>query len=272
MHSFTGIGLRAPHVEELLRTKPVISTLEVYSEDYLGADRKWIAELDEARADYPITLHGVGLSIGSSDPLNTRYLQRLRALIHRVDPLRVSDHLAWCSMDGQYFGDQYPIPRQHSVLQHLVSRIEMVQDFLKRPLLLENIAFYLQPEAEDQAEYSDLEFWCALATHSGCQMLLDVENLRINCRNHGGDPWNFLDGLPTDLVAEIHVAGGERLEFAERTLHVDTHSRRPGAQTRTLYAAACARFPDAVRILEWDTEIPKLPELLRVAQSLESVA
>jgi len=268
MHASTGIGLRAPHVEGILLTQPDVSVLEVYSEDYLGADRTWLAELEAVRARYPITLHGVGLSIGSSDPLNTSYLKRLRTLIHQIDPLRVSDHLAWSSLDGQYFSDQYPLPRQSVVLRHLVSRIGMVQDFLQCPLLLENIAYYLPPNGRD--DYSEADFLRELVSQSGCQLLLDVENLRINCDNHGGDPWALLGGLPIPAVTEIHVAGGEQVQVDGTVLSVDTHSRVPGKQARTLFAFACARFPEAIRILEWDADLPSLSELVRTAQSLES--
>lgn len=270
MISGTGIGLRAPHVEEFLRTHPEVGVVEVYSEDYLGAESTWLTALENVRADYSLTLHGVGLSIGSSDPLNKSYLQRLRALIQRVDPSYVSDHLAWCSLDGQYFCDQYPLPRQTPVLQHLVSRIEMVQDYLQRPLLLENIAYYLQPN--DQDEYPEEDFLRAMVSQSGCQLLLDVENLRINCDNHGGDPLAFLQGLPIPAVTEVHVAGGEQILFGKTTLSVDTHSMAPGEQARTLFAMACSRFPEAVRILEWDTDLPSLAELVTIAQSLEFAA
>lgn len=270
MISGCGIGLRAPHVEEFLRVRPKVSVVEVYSEDYLGAENTWLAALEEVRTNYPLTLHGVGLSIGSSDPVNKRYLQRLRALVRQVDPQRVSDHLAWCSLEDRYFCDQYPLPRQSDVLRHLVSRIGLVQDFLQRPLLLENIAYYLQPDG--RGDYSEGDFLRALVSQSGCQLLLDVENLRINCENHGGDPLAFLGGLPIPAITEIHVAGGEQVQVDGTVLSVDTHSRAPGKQARTLFAFACAHFPEAVRILEWDADLPSLSELVRTAQSLESAA
>lgn len=259
-----GIGLRAPHVDEVLLTRPCVGAFEVYSEDYMGAAASWLDALDNIRADYPLSLHGVGLSIASADALNMGYLRRLLALIRRYDPLRVSDHLAWCSVDNRYFSDQYPMPRQRFVLRHLVSRVGMVQDFLKRPILLENIAYYLTPD-EDEA-YSESDFLIDLVTQTGCQLLLDVENLSINVRNRGGNASTFIESLPPSAVTEIHLAGGETVSLGGRTVHVDTHSRTPGAATLALFRQACRRFPDALRILEWDADLPPLSVLLETAQ------
>ncbi|WP_437560425.1 DUF692 domain-containing protein [Acidithiobacillus sulfuriphilus] len=264
MNSSIGIGLRSPHVDEVLRTKPDIGAFEVYSEDYMGAGSSWLNALESIRTAYPLSLHGVGLSIASADRLNMDYLRRLRALIDRYEPLRVSDHLAWSSLDNRYFCDQYPVPRRRFVLRHLVSRVIRVQDFLKRPILLENIAIYLKPEWTD--EYSETDFLIELVKQTGCQLLLDVENLSINVLNHGGDAAAFIESLPQNAVTEIHLAGGEQVSLNGATVHVDTHSRAPSAAAQSLFRRASARFPNALCILEWDADLPALAILLATAQ------
>ena len=259
-----GIGLRAPHGDEVLDTKPDIGAFEVYSEDYMSAGVSWLNALDHIRSAYPLSLHGVGLSIASADSLNMNYLRRLRALIDRYEPLRVSDHLAWCSLDNRYFSDQYPVPRRRFVLRHLVSRVHRIQDFLRRPILLENIATYLKPDWAD--EYSETDFLMELVEQTGCELLLDVENLSINVLNHGGDAATFIESLPRNAVTEIHLAGGEQVTLNGSTVHVDTHSREPSPATQSLFRQASNRFPNALRILEWDADLPALPILLATAQ------
>lgn len=259
-----GIGLRAQHVEELLKNKPEVCTLEVYSEDYMSADATWQQKLDQVRADYPLSLHGIGLSIASVDPLNWDYLSRLRTLVDRYQPIGVSDHLAWSSIDGRYPGDQYPFPRTKTVLGHLATRIAAVQDFLNRPILLENIAYYMAPALTE--DYSEADFLNVLAARTGCQILLDVENLSINIRNHGGDGIAFIEELSQQIVEEIHLAGGEQVNQCGKTLLVDTHNRPPGPETLALFHRAIHRFPNAYQILEWDAEIPSLPVLLHTAR------
>ncbi|MFI4938308.1 MAG: DUF692 domain-containing protein, partial [Candidatus Berkiellales bacterium] len=215
-----GIGLRAPHYQDIIDHKPNIGWFEIHSENYFGKGGKPHYYLEQIRQDYPFSFHGVGLSLGSVDALNMEHLQTLKNIILRFEPTLVSEHLSWSSINGRYFNDLLPLPYTSEVLTHLVSRIHQVQDFLQRTILIENISSYLQyhhsniPEAELMRE---------IAAKTGCGILLDVNNLYVNSQNHGMDTASYLQTLTVGSVQEIHLAGFTQNHFTGGSILIDTH-------------------------------------------------
>jgi len=241
-----------------------VSWVEVISERFLDVRGGLRLEvLDRVRGERPLALHGTSLSIGSVDPLDESYLARLRALVDRVQPVWVSDHLAWSSLDGREL-ELLPLPYTEECLQHVIRRVAAVQDRLgATPLLLENPASYLEFSASTMPEW---EFLAAVARASGCGILLDVNNLSVSASNHGFDPADYLSGLPADRVWEIHLAGHRR----SGALVIDTHEGPVPEGVWTLYVDAVRHFGAVSTIVEWDTGVPPLEVL--VAQSSRAAA
>ena len=253
-----GIGLRAPHYRELQEIEAerlLPRFLEVHSENFFGDGGQPWAYLDWFRAHYPISVHGVGLSIGSADELNLVHLKKLKRLVDRVEPALVSEHLCWVGVGGRYLNDLLPIPYTEAALDHVVSHVDQVQSFLGRPIMVENVSSYLEFSASTIPEW---EFVAEVARRAGCQILLDVNNIYVNSVNHGFDPGTYLKAIPVDGVGEIHLAGfqdtGEIL--------IDTHGARVSDPVWELYRAATTRFGVVPTLIEWDTDIPPLPILL----------
>jgi hypothetical protein len=264
-----GIGLRAPHYRELLEQPPAVGFLEVHSENYFGDGGAPLYYLDRAREHYPVSLHGVGMSLGSSDPLDRVYLARLKRLIGRVEPMLVSDHLCWCSIDGVYLNDLLPLPYTEAVLDHLCARLGEVQDLLGRELLIENPSSYLQ--FADSA-IPEGEFLAELARRSGCGLLLDVNNVYVSAMNHGLDAHAYLAALPAAAVREIHLAGYTVNSHADGELLIDTHSAPVSEPVWALYRATVARFGARPTLIEWDNDLPPLADLVGEARHAETVA
>ena len=229
-----GVGLRSQHYTHILTHNPAIPWLEALADNYLGGGLP-LHHLEKIRAHYPMTLHSVGLSLGSADPLNVEYLTRLKALADRIEPAQVSDHLAWVSVDGHYFNDLAPLPYTESVLNYVAERILQVQDVLGRRILIENLSPYLQFRHNSFTEW---EFIQALVVKADCNLLLDVNNVYVNATNHGFDPLDYLDAMPVDRVKEIHLAGYDEQD----SFLFDTHGYpvRPGVWQ--LYQQALQRF------------------------------
>lgn len=246
----------------MLETLPKLGWLEIHSENYFGAGGAPHRFLSALRAHYPLSLHGVGLSIGSTDPLSTQYLDALRTLIERYCPGLVSDHLSWGSVDGRYFNDLLPLPYTEESLDHVANRVAQVQEHLRLQLLVENPSTYLRfvdstiPEAE---------FLSALARRSGCALLLDVNNVYVSARNHGFDPHRYLRAIEPEAVAEIHLAGFTRKRFDDGEILIDTHNRPVCPAVWVLYAAALKRFGPIPTLIEWDTDLPSLGVLVEEA-------
>jgi uncharacterized protein (UPF0276 family) len=261
-----GIGLRAVHHEALLAERPDVGWLEAHSENYFadgGASLDYLARLAEL---YPISLHGVGLSLGSTDPLDPAHLRRLRRLVDRFEPGLVSEHVSWGSVGGTYLNDLLPLPYTCEALQHLARRVADVQDALGRQILLENVSSYLQFTG---AELDEWDFLAALTRESGCALLLDVNNVYVSSRNHGFDPHAFLAGIPRDAVHEIHLAGHTVNRYADREILIDTHSTHVCDAVWGLYDAAIQRFEDVPALIEWDAEIPALDVLVAEARAAD---
>jgi uncharacterized protein len=263
-----GIGLRAQHYHEVLSSFPAVGWLEAHSENYFGAGGRPLYFLERIRAHYPISLHGVGLSLGSTDPLDRAHLERLKALAERIEPALVSDHLSWSSVNARHFNDLLPLPYTEEALEHVSRRILEVQSVLGRRILVENPSTYLQYA---ESTISEPEFLRALAKRSGCGLLLDVNNIYVSARNHRLDPWRYLDAIPGDAVEEIHLAGHTRNPSAGGEILIDTHSRPVAAEVWALYARAIDRFGPKPTLIEWDSELPPLAVLLEEARCAQAI-
>lgn len=264
-----GIGLRAPHYSDVLETLPPVGWLEVHSENYFGAGGKPLYYLERLRAHYPLSLHGVGLSLGSTDALNARHLERLKALIQRFEPALVSEHLSWSSISGHYLNDLLPLPYTEEALAHLVRRVSQVQEFLERQLLIENISSYLHYTESTIPEW---EFITALSERSGCGLLLDVNNIYVSACNHGFDPGIYLQAIPPAAVREIHLAGFTINRFEDGEILIDTHNQRVAPQVWTLYRQAIRRFGNIPTLIEWDMDLPTLEVLVAEARQADRIA
>ena len=263
-----GIGLRAGHYREVVVTAPKIGWLEVHSENYFGAGGAPLYYLDKVRVDYPLSLHGVGLSLGSADPLDQGHLTRLKALIERCQPGLVSEHLAWCSVGGRYLNDLLPVPYTEEVLVYLVGRVQRVQEYLGGRILIENVSSYLEYRRSTIPEW---EFLAALARRAGCGLLLDINNIYVSACNHGFDPYAYLRAIPADAVAEFHLAGHTVKPLRDGEILIDSHNRPVASQVWTLFAAAVDHIGPRPTLIEWDTDLPPLPVLLDEAAKADRI-
>jgi len=245
-----GIGLRSPHVAHVQAERPPVAWFEVHSENYFADGGPALAALDRIRADYPLSLHGVGLSLGSADPLARPHLDKLAQLIARVEPALVSEHLSWSGVAGLHFNDLLPLPFTREALAHVCSRIEEIQDFLGRQIAVENVSAYVAFEESTMPEW---EFVAAVVRRAGCTLLLDVNNVYVNAVNHGFDADTYLAAMPGDAIAEIHLAGFE----ATGPCLIDTHGARVAPEVWTLYRRTIARIGPRPTLIEWDIDIPE---------------
>ncbi|MGH8610603.1 MAG: MNIO family bufferin maturase [Gammaproteobacteria bacterium] len=260
------MGLRAPHFRDVLNQRPSVGWLEVHSENYFGDGGLPLYYLTKIRADYPISLHGVGLSLGSTDPLSKRHLAKLARLIGRIEPGVVSEHLAWSSIDDRYLNDLLPLPYTDEALVHVVERVQQAQEILGRRILIENVSSYLEYSVSTIPEW---EFIVEVAKRSGCGLLIDVNNLYVAACNHGFDPLEYLRHIPARLVDEIHLAGYTVKQFDDATLLIDTHNQPVSAEVWALYAGAIGRFGPKPTLIEWDTDLPALAALLAEANKAQ---
>ena len=260
----TGIGLRAPHYREVLETLPRVGWLEVHSENYFGAGGQPHAFLERLRSRYPLSLHGVGLSLGSMDALNVQHLDKLKALIHRYQPDLVSEHLCWSSVGGRHLNDLLPLPYTEEALSHVSERVMRAQEFLGRQILIENVSSYLQFSDSTIPEW---EFVAAVTARSGCGVLLDVNNVYINSVNHRLDALRYLDAIPSAAVGEIHLAGYDD----SGPCLIDTHGAPVSEPVWNLYREAVRRFGRTPTLIEWDTDLPALAVLLDEARKADAI-
>jgi uncharacterized protein (UPF0276 family) len=261
-----GIGLRSPHVSEIAATRPAIGFLEVHAENYM-AETPALDRLLELRRDYPVSLHGVALSLGSAEELDRRHLCRFKALIERIEPLLVSEHLAWSAIGGAYLNDLLPLPYTEASLDLFCRHVEEAQEALGQRLLIENPSAYLR------YRYSPIpepEFIGEVARRTGCGILCDVNNIYVSAWNFGFDPAAYLDALPVDAIREIHLAGHHAAEDVD--ILIDDHSSRVAKPVWELHAAALRRFGPVPTLIEWDTNLPTLEVLLDEANHAEELA
>ena len=260
--AIAGIGLRGPHQARFLNDKPAAGWLEAHSENYFAEDGIALATLERIRADYPVSLHGVGLSLGSVDPLDTGHLASLARLVDRIEPGLVSEHLSWGAVDGRHLNDLLPLPYTEEALAHVAGRIEQVQERLGRPILVENVSSYLEFTSSTMPEW---EFLVEAAIRSGARILLDVNNIYVNSQNHGFTANDYIESIPVELVGEIHLAGHTVQRYDGHEILVDTHNALVCDEVWTLYDAAIARFGATPTLIEWDSELPPVEALLAEA-------
>ncbi len=263
-----GIGLRAGHYRDVLDARPAIGWLEVHSENYFELDSIPFHYLERARAHYPVSLHGVGLSLGSTDPLSLGHLRQLKTLIERIEPGLVSDHLCWCSVDGRYLNDLLPLPYTEEALIHTASRVRETQDFIGRRLLIENPSSYLEYRHSTIPEW---EFLAALAKLADCDILLDVNNVYVSSRNHGFNPHRYLAAIPGERVREIHLAGHSVRDFPEGQFLIDTHNAPVCEDVWALYRETIERLGARPTLIEWDSELPALSVLADEAERADRI-
>ncbi len=270
--AIAGIGLRTPHQDRILIERPAAGWLEVHSENYFADGGLQIDRLLEARSTYPLSLHGVGLSLGSIDPLDREHLRRLNRLVARCEPAFVSEHVSWGSINGTHLNDLLPLPQTEEALAHMVCRIRQVQDELGRQILVENISSYLRFEYSPIAEW---DFMTAISEEAGCGLLVDVNNIYVSACNHGFDARRYLAALPRHRVREIHLAGHSRNRYGEREILIDTHSAPVCDAVWDLYDFALDCFGPVPTLIEWDAELPTLEVLLgeagKAKQRLERI-
>jgi hypothetical protein len=250
-----GLGLRTEHYAAFAEPQPGIDWLEVISENYLVPGGKPLHHLDRIRRDHPMVMHGVSMSIGSTDPLDLAYLRDLKALAGRIEPAWVSDHLCWTGVDHHNLHDLLPLPYTEAALRHVVERVQQVQELLGRRLLLENVSSYVSFAGEEMSEW---EFIAELAQRADCELLLDVNNVYVSSVNHGFDARAFIDAMPRERVRQIHLAGHED----HGHYLVDTHDHPVCEAVWQLYGYTVQRLGAVPTMIERDDHIPPLAELL----------
>ena len=257
-----GVGLRAQHYREFLDGRPAAGWLEVHSENYFGDGGYDLHVLRRVRADYPLSLHGVGLALGSVVDGAGEHLAKLKRLVDAIEPVLVSEHACWGRAAGRHFNDLLPLPYTEEALALMAARVQRVQDTLRRRILIENVSSYVSFIDGDMTEG---EFIAELARRAGCGVLLDVNNLYVNQLNHGAEALAAINAIQVGAVAEIHLAG----HLVTEQCVIDTHGDRVAAAVWTLYDAALRRFGRVPTLIEWDTDIPPLATLLAEARRAE---
>ncbi len=254
-----GLGLRNKHIDEIIKTKPKVDWFEAITENYLGLSNTTLTnsidDLLKIRNDYPICLHGVSLSIGSTDDLNQNYLKKWKQLIEVVQPAWVSDHLCWTGVLTKNSHDLLPLPYTTEAIENTVKKIKQAQDFLGRKILIENVSSYVEASF---SEMNEAEFLAEVANQADCGILLDLNNIFVSSFNHGFDPETYLDKIPWHRVGQVHLAGPSD----QKNYMIDTHDHPVREETWQLYQSMLRRHKPVSTMIEWDDKIPPLSELI----------
>lgn len=261
-----GIGLRYQHHKDVLNTKPAINWLEVHSENYFGGGLA-LDYLKKIRQNYPISLHGVGLSLGSSQDLSKTHLEEFKKLINIVSPSLISEHLSWNIVNGIYLNDLIPTPYTDEVLEIISRHIDETQNYFQRQILIENPSTYLE---FTEVDYSEADFLSALVKKTGCGLLLDVNNIFVCSKNHGYDASKYLQNIPGAAVKEIHLAGHTKKQFEKFSILLDDHGSKVDNEVWALYQQALKIMGPKPTLIEWDSNIPTLDILLEQAYIAEN--
>ena len=259
-----GIGLRTKHFAQHLAAPPPVDWVEAISENFMAPGGRPFAVLEKVRRDVPVVLHGVSLSIGSTDPLSERHLAGLADLVRRVEPAWISDHLCWGSHGGRYAHDLWPLPYTEEAIRHVVGRVQRVQEVLGRQILLENVSSYVAFRASEMPEW---EFLAEVARRADCGILLDVNNVYVSARNHGFDPREYVAGVPADRVGQIHLAG----HSDKGRYLLDTHDHEVSAAVWDLHRETVRRMGPVSTLIEWDDHIPPLERLVEESRRAEEI-
>lgn len=254
-----GVGFRSEHYAAIVDSRPAIGWLEVHAENYMVDGGPRLAQLDRIRANYPLSLHAVGLSPGSAAPVDSARLKRLQNLVGRYEPILVSDHLSWSGINGIALPDLFPLPYTPEALDAAAANIGRIQDALARAILVENPSLYLVPAA---SEMDEADFLCALVARTGCGVLLDINNIHVTAANLGGETLAYIDALPADAIGEIHLAGHKEERDGAATVLIDDHGSPVAESVWRLYAYAVSRLGPRPTLIEWDADIPPLGRLL----------
>lgn len=263
----TGIGLKAQHMAEILEQRPALGFLEIHAENYMGdggAPHRWLSAIAE---HYPLSVHGVGLSLGGDQPLDAGHLEKLARVVERYRPRLVSEHLAWSVMDGHYLNDLLPIPYDEESLALVAGHVEQVQDRLGRAILVENPAVYVAFDST----LAEPQFLAELVGRTGCGLLLDVNNLYVSHRNVGLEIEGYLDALPRHAVGEIHLAGHHVRLVGNAEIRIDDHGSAVCEEVWALYRQALARFGSVPALIERDSDIPPLSVLIEEVETAERI-
>jgi uncharacterized protein len=252
-HPLIGVGLRHPHYHQVIKERPPIGWFEVHSENFFQAHVA-LDLLGEIRKDYPISLHGVGLSLGSADGIQKEHLIRTQSLMNKINPFLISEHLSWSRIGSVHMPDLLPLPYTEESLNIFCRNVEHAQEFLGRELLIENPSSYLEYKISC---LSETEFLVTLCQKTGAKILLDVNNIYVSCTNHGWDAHKYIHSIPNNLVKEIHLAGHSRRSIADNhDLLIDTHNQRVCQPVWDLYKYAIQKYGSTPTLLEWDADIP----------------
>jgi uncharacterized protein (UPF0276 family) len=263
-----GVGLRAPHVEELLARRPDIAWLEVHPENYM-ADHRAFARLQRVREHYPLSFHGVALSLGSDGELDRRHLSRLTQLIDSFEPFSISEHLSWSAAGGSHLNDLLPLPYTEEALQVVVRHVDQVQSAVRRTILIENPSSYLRFK---HSTISEAEFLGAVAKRTGCGLLCDVNNIYVSAHNLDTDPEAYLKTLPGDAIREFHLAGHSRNEVGGISVLIDDHASCVCGEVWDLYSYALNHIGERPTLVEWDADLPPLDVLMGEATKARHIA
>ena len=260
-----GLGLRTDHYNAILESKPKVDWFEALSENYMIAGGKPLHYLDRIRADYPVVMHGVSLSIGSTTAFDQDYLRDLKKLADRIEPAWISDHLCWTGVHGQNMHDLLPLPYTEETAKHLVERVKIVQDYLGRQILLENVSSYASYLDSSMAEW---EFISQISNEADCLLLLDVNNIYVSSYNHNFDAKTFIDGVPAQRVQQIHLAGHQN----NGDYIIDTHDAPVIDPVWDLYGYAISQLGQVSTMIERDDHIPELDVLVQELQIARNIA
>ncbi|MBL4584019.1 MAG: DUF692 domain-containing protein [Pseudomonadales bacterium] len=262
--SGTGLGLRFEHYQHILAEQPSVPWFEILIDNYMGKGGLPLHYLEQVCQHYPITFHGVGMSLGSTDPLNLKYLKQLKELKERFNPVHISDHIAWVCISSQYMHDLLPLPYTHEAVNLLTDRICQTQEILGETILIENPSSYL---SFTNSEMNEVEFIQGILNKSGCDLLLDVNNIYVSAQNQGFDAYEYIDGIPKQRVKELHLAG-----YEQRTHYLyDTHGSEVHQPVWDLYKHAIARFGAVPTLIEWDSDVPSFETLMNEANKANSI-
>lgn len=260
-----GLGLRKDHYETILAERPNVDWFEILSENYMVDGGKPLHYLTRIREHYPMVMHGVSLSIGSSEPLNLDYLKKLKTLYERIEPEWFSDHLCWTGVEGINLHDLMPMPYTEEAVAHVADRIQQVQDFMGQQMLLENVSSYLSYTSSEMTEW---EFFREIAERADCRILLDINNIYVSAFNHNFDPYTYLHAMPAERVYQFHLAGHTRQD----NIIIDTHDHPIVDPVFELYGAAVRHFGRVSTMIERDDNIPPLAELLVELDHVRQIA
>lgn len=263
LHDLVGIGMRPPHYEKLTNEQANIGWLEVHSENHFEINSEATYYLDKACERYPLSLHGVGLSLASNELIDRVHVDNIKKLISRYNPFRVSEHLSWSSIAGQHYSELLPVPYTEQNLQHVISRINQVQQILEQEILIQNPACYTENKHNNLTE---TEFLIALQAETNCKILLDINNVHISSTHIGYDPSNYLNNIPASIVSEIHLSGCRKKLMNDKPIFTENHGHQITPAVWQLFEQYLQQSNTIPTLIEWDTNIPQLSDLLLEAQ------